>query len=130
MSNVKNFREQLRQRNREIVQREPVTLPESGLQVVVKGLMAGEVNRVSTHKRQGDAQIALATELPSGELIWDAEVKEDLDEIAGLHTVDQATLIQVINRLSGMEKLGKLLSQKDVSGSSSSPTNSGEPSGS
>ena len=128
MSNVKNFREQLRQRNREIVQREPVTLPESGLQVVVKGLMAGEVRRSGEHKRSADAQIALSTELPSGEPIWDPTIREDLDEIAALHTIDQATILQISNRLSGMDKLGKLF-QKDESGSSSSLTNSDEPSG-
>lgn len=126
-----SLREQIKSRSAGLVQRETVTLPECGVTVSVRGLMAGEVRRVSDAKRPNDVQIALSAEDPdSGKPIWNANNLEDLDEIAGLHTVDAAVLLDASNRLSGIEKLGKLFSQRNENGSSPSPVFSADPSGS
>lgn len=114
-----------------LVKRELVTLPECGEQVQVRGLMAGEVKRAGDHKRSTDVQVALSTEDPeTGKPIWNANDLHDLDAIGGLHSVDLFTIVEASNRLSGMDKLGKLFSPPSENGSSSSPSSSDAPSGS
>lgn len=126
-----SLREQIKTRSADLVKRERVTLPESGVEVQVRGLMAGEVRRCGEHKRGSDVQIALSVEDPeSGKAIWNPNDLNHLDEVAALHTVDTAVILAASNRLSGMDRLGKLFSPQTESGSSSSPTLSDEPSGS
>lgn len=129
-----SLKEQIKSRSAELVKREKVTLPELGIEVQVRGLMAGEVRRAGESKRSADVQIAISVEDPNtGQQIWNPNDLTDLDAIAGLHSVDMATLILASNRLSGMdrmEKLGKTISPPTDSGSSSSPNPSVEPSGS
>lgn len=126
-----SLKEQLAARSAELVRRERVTLPMAGLEVQVRGLMAGEARRSGSHARTEDVQIALSTEDPAtGKPIWNANVLEDLDAIAALHTADQATIIKKGNELSGMDELVKLFSPQTENGSSSSPAPSGARSGS
>lgn len=126
-----SLKEQIKARSAELVRRERVTLPEAGIEVQVRGLMAGEARRSGEHKRSADVQIALSVEDPAtGKQIWNPNDLNDLDEIASLHTVDVATILEVGNRLSGMDRLGKLFSPQTENGSSSSPTPSDAPSGS
>lgn len=119
---MSSLREQLKARSADLVRRETVTLPDCGLAVQVRGLMAGEVRRAGEAKRSADVQVALSAEDPAtGAPIWNPNSLPDLDEIASLSTVDVATLLEASNRLSGMAKLGKLFSQQNGSSSSASP---------
>lgn len=126
-----SLRDQIRTASAGLVRRETISLPDCGVTVQVKGLMAGEAQRAGEAKRQGETQVALSTEDPeTGKLIWNPNVREDLDEIAGLSTYDFATIIEASNRLSGIEKLGKFTSPRNENGSSPSPEPSAAPSGS
>lgn len=128
---MSSLKEQIKSKSAGLVQRETVTLPECGIEVQVRGLMAGEVQRAGQAKRSADTQVALSAEDPkTGKNIWNPNDLNDLDEIAALHSVDLATLLEASNRLSGMDKLGKMFSPQTKSGSSSSPSDSTGPSGS
>lgn len=125
------LRDQIRTRSAELVRRERVTLPEAGIEVQVRGLMAGEVRRAGEHARSTDVQLALSVEDPeTGQQLWNPNNLPDLDEIAALHPVDSVTLLIASNRLSGIGALGKMLSPQAENGSSPSPVPSAEPSGS
>lgn len=117
-----SLRDRIRDKSAGLVQREVITLPECGEKVQVRGLMAGEVQRAGEHKRSTHVQIALSTEDPeTGKPIWNPNSLEDLDEIAGMHSVDVAFLADASNRLSGLdklEKMGKQFSRRNVSSSS------------
>lgn len=127
---MSSLREQIKARSADLVKREKVKLPESGVEVQVRGLMAGEVRRSGEHKRSADVQIAISVEDPeTGKQLWNPNDLHCLDEIAGLHSVDVATILEVSNRLSGMDRLGKMASPPNESGSSLSLTPSAEPSG-
>lgn len=126
-----SLKEKLATRSADLVKRKKITLPECGIEVQVRGLMAGEVRRSGEHKRSADVQIALSVEDPeTGKAVWNANVLEDLDAIAAMHTVDQAVLLKESNELSGMDKLGKLFSPLSENGNSSSLSSSAAPSGS
>ena len=128
---MSTLRDQIKSKSAGLVRRETVRLPECGLEVQVRGLMAGEVQRCGQSKRSGEVQVALSTEDPAtGKFIWNPNTLQDLDEIATLHPVDYTTLIEASNRLSGLEKLGKLFSPSPTNGSSPSQPDSAEPSGS
>lgn len=116
-------------RSRALVKREVITLPDAGVRVQVRGMMAGEIRRTMEAKRSEDVQIAIACEDPdTGEQIWNPNDFNDLEAIAALSAVDQAVLLMASNRLSGAERLGKLRSPQTENGSSSSHPDSGEPS--
>jgi hypothetical protein len=111
------------------VERERVVLPKSGLEVQLRGLLAGEVARAGKSDRKADVLIALAMEDPAdNEPMFNANDRNDLDAIAAMSTVDHTIAVDVINRLSGIDMLGKYFSQKIKPGSSSSPATSEEPS--
>lgn len=125
------LKEQIASRSAGLVLREKVVLPECGLEVQVRGLMAGEVRRAGESKRSADVQVALSTEDPeTNKLLWDPGNVLDLNAIAELHSVDLFTILQASNRLSGMDTLGKILSPSSENGTSSSPESSDVPSGS
>lgn len=127
---MSSLRDQIRARSAELVKREKVTMPKSGVEVQVRGLMVGEVRRAGDHKRPADVQIALSVEDPeTGKQVWNPNDLNDLDEIAALHAVDAATLLRMSDRLSGMAELGKMQSPPTENGSSSSLSSSAEPSG-
>lgn len=124
---MSTLREQIKQRSADLVKRESVELPECGLTVQARGLMSGEAQRAGEHKRSADVQVALGTEDPAtGKLVWNANSREDLDEIAALHSVDKAVLLTTINRLSGVDQLKKLFSPESANGISSSLSSSDE----
>lgn len=117
-----SLKEQIKSKSAGLVRRETVTLPECGVEIQVRGLMKGEVQRAGEHKRSTDVQIALSCEDPAtGKGIWNPNDHNDLEEIAALHTVDAAVILEASNRLSGMDRLGKLYSSKNESSSSLSP---------
>lgn len=125
------LKEQLAAKSAELVKREKITLPECGVEVQVRGLMAGEVERSGAHPRAIDYQAALSVEDPAtGKNIWNPGSLEDLDQIAALHTVDRTVIIQKSNELSGMAALVKLFSPQTASSTSPSPFGSGARSGS
>lgn len=126
-----SLREKLNTRSAELVKRERVTLPESGLEVQVRGLMQGEVRRSGEHARATAMQIAFSVEDPeTGNLVWNPTDAGHLDEIDGLHTIDSAVILEASNRLSGMEQLKKFIQSREtknsLSGSSDSES-AGEP---
>lgn len=128
-----SLREQIRARSAELVERGRVTLPEAGIEIQVRGLMAGEVRRSGEHKRPDDVQIALSAEDPAtSKPIWNANSLDDLEEIAALHPVDYATLVRKSNELSGVDRLKKLFSPptKNSTSSSSDSESAAEPSAS
>lgn len=124
-----SLREQIRARSAELVERGRVTLPEAGIEVQVRGLMAGEVNRIRESKRADDVQIAISVEDPAtGKPVWNPNKLDDLEEIAALHVVDAAVLLSAGNRLSGIDRLKKHFSPPTENGSSPSPSDSDGPS--
>lgn len=126
-----SLREEIKTASAGLVKRESVLLPECGVTIQVRGLMVGEVQRAGNAKRSGDVQVALSAEDPaSGKQIWNPNDLTDLDEIAAMHSVDVAVIVEASNRLSGMDRLVKMFSPKSENGSSSSPTPSVEASGS
>jgi hypothetical protein len=95
------------ERLKTLVEREAVTLPDLELEVTVRGLTGGEVERVRRHERADDLQVALSVEGPGGpgSPMWDANSRDDLDEIASLTMLDRAVILEAGNRLSGVGKL-------------------------
>lgn len=108
------------QKLRASLKREPLFLPELGLEVVVRGLTGGEIGRIGDHKRPGELQIALSVEDQAGKAMWDPNRLEDLDEIASLSALDRVVIIQASDRLSGLGKLEEFYKQLK-NGNSSSP---------
>lgn len=123
-----------------MVRRETVTLPECGVTVRVRGLMAGETHRCGQEKgfRQVSTMVALGTEDDeTGKPLFQAHVLEDVQEIEAMHPVDVAFLVKKINELSGGGKMEAMLSDQSTensnhrtSSASPSPELSAAPSGS
>lgn len=121
-----SLKEQLKTKSASLVRRETLTLPETGLEVQVRGMMFGEKERVAEHAgfKQSAMMIALTVEDPStGKPIWNANAAEDQQEIAGLPIADTVAIVEAIGRLSGFSGQGK-----GSPGTESSPSPSDEPS--
>jgi hypothetical protein len=102
------LKERIKEKSAGLVRRETITLPETGEEVQVRGLMFGEKERAAELKgaKQSFTLIALVVEDPAtGAPIWNANSQEDHDEIAGLHIADTDAIVEAMNRLSsGKEK--------------------------
>jgi hypothetical protein len=124
---MSELRAQIKAKSASLVRRETVLLPECGMEVQVRGLMAGEVRRCGEHKRSSDVQVALSVEDPAtSKPVWNANSLDDLNEIAALHSVDLATIVDTSNRLSGLGKLQAMYSEMTKSSSTPSPEPSAE----
>lgn len=85
-------------------------LPETGVEIQVRGMMFGEKERVAeaTGFKQSAMMIALTVEDPAtGKPVWNPNTREDQDEIAALPINDTEAIVEVVNRLSGFDKKGK-----------------------
>lgn len=123
---MSSLRDQIRAKSASLVRRERLVLPEAGIEVQVRGLMSGEAQRAGQAKRSADVQVALCVEDPAtGKFVWNPNSLDDLDEIAALHTVDQAAILDLCNELSGLGKLQQYLERRKSS-STPSPAPSDE----
>lgn len=123
-----------------LLKREKHTLPECGVEVQIRGLMAGETHRAGEAKgfKQVAIMVALAVEDPeTGQPIWNANNLDSVQEIEALSPVDMAFLTKQINRLSGGGKIQAMLADPSTNGmtttsssDSPSPSDSVVPSGS
>lgn len=131
-----SLRDNLKKKSASLVKRRTVTLPETQEEVEIRGLMMGQVNRVTDQKGQAKQvrmQIALSTFDPqTGEQVWNADHQPDAEEIDALPTPDGLLIVNVSNELSGIgeaaEALGKAISLPGSGDSTSSPTGSESPS--
>lgn len=92
-----------------LVRRETITLPDLGIEIVVRGMMFGEKERVAdlTGFKQSATMIALTVEDASGKPMWNPNSLDDQSEIAALSLADSNAIAEAISRLSGQSKEGK-----------------------
>lgn len=126
-----SLRAAIKSKSAGLVKREKVTLPECGVEVQVRGLMAGEAKRVGDAKdfKQMAIMIALGVEDPeTGQPIWNANVLPDVQELEAMSPVDVAFLVKHINRLSGLGKLQAMLADPSTNGTTTTSSDSPWPS--
>jgi hypothetical protein len=108
-----------------LVRRETITLPETGEDVQVRGLMFGEKERAAelSGAKQSFTLIALVVEDPAtGKPIWNANAQEDHDEIAALPIADTDAIVEAMNRLSRGKANGTSPSPSSASESEAEPS--------
>src|SRR5687767_2560558 len=128
---MSGLKDRIASKSAALVQRKTITLPKCGEEVVVRGLMTGELSRVNatSDEGRGVAVICLSTEDPEapGQPIWNWNDANDRSAAGGLHVDDSALIINTHNRLSGLtatdaELLKNSVRTENSSGSSPSDT--------
>lgn len=123
-----SLRETIRKKSASLVKRETVHLPDLDVDVQVRGLMLGEVNRITDQEgtgKQSATQIALSVEDPeTSKPIWNANLHEDMEEIAGLTMNDAQLIITKGSNLSGIGKKAEEMGKETSSGGKNSSTSS------
>jgi hypothetical protein len=92
------------------LRREKVTLPRSGVEVQIRELVFGDLDRASYAKPElkNRGLIAAAVEDPeTGKPVWDAKDYNDMEAIAALAKEDAEAILEAINRVSGIGEEGK-----------------------
>jgi hypothetical protein len=121
------FLDQLHNKSLALVKREVITLPESGMRVVVRSLMSGDMLRVNamSDDLQALAMFAFATEDPDnpGRPIANWNTQEDRDKLAAVHVRDLTAVGEAHTRVSGGATKGaEKNSPEGGSSSTSSPS--------
>ena len=117
-----------------MVRRRTEVLPDSGETVQIRGLILGEINRISDQPsiRQSLYQIALSLEDPTtNQHIYNPNVLEDIQEIEAFSPRDGMHIVEVSNELSGLGKKAEEQGKENYSETEakSSPTSSPSESG-
>lgn len=131
-----SLRDDIKSKNATLLKRRTRTLPDSGLVVQIRGLMLGELHRITDCKgsaKQTATQIGLVLEDPNtNQPIYNVGSQDDLNEIHAFTINDGALIINTSNELSGIGKAavaeGKENSEPEKSSSTSSPSDSASPS--
>lgn len=131
-----SLREQLKAKNATLIKRRIITLPDSGIEVQVRGLMLGELHRITDAKgtaKQTATQIGLCLEDPvTGVPVYNVGSQEDINEIHGYSINDGTAVVNTSNELSGIGKAaieeGKEISTPEKSSNTSSLSDSTPPS--
>lgn len=119
-----SLKDRIGQKSAALVRREPLTLPQIGEKVMVRGMMSGDLLRVNAQKDEQKRALltaALCVEDPdTGQLLWMPHSQEDLDHIGGLHQDDLIAIAELAARLSGLaDKPEQLLGNSPATQSSS-----------
>lgn len=107
-----SLKDRLDSKSAGLVRRETITLPATGEEVRIRGMMFGEKERVAELSgfKQSATMIALCVEDPtSGDAVWNANDLKDHQRIAKLPIADTNAMAEAIQRLSVPPK-GKGLS--------------------
>lgn len=127
---MSSLKERLREKSRELIKRETVTLPETGETVVVRGLTFGENERVGTarEEKRGLMMVAVAVEDPeTGKPIWNPNDVGDMQALGELPLADMQAVVKAIDRLSAGNrsasgKTGSSPTPSSGSGSEAAPS--------
>lgn len=125
-----SLKEQLHSKAASLLRRETITLPVTGLDVQVRGMMFGEKERIAelTGFKQSATMLALCVEDPAtGKPLWNPAAREDHDQIAALPIEDSEEIVQAIGRLSTYRAEGNGSSGETTSGPTPSPESSDAP---
>lgn len=101
-----SLKSRIAEKSKALVQRKTVTLPRSGEEVTVKGLMSGEYQRVNAAPEvvRGEVLACLCLEDPAtpGVLLLNVNDQADRAIAAGLHIDDMTAIVEEHNRLAGI----------------------------
>jgi hypothetical protein len=119
-------RQELNERSKALVKREPLTLPKSGVRVVVRRpLMSGDTLKVNAlgDDLRGLSIAAFSLEDPQtpGALMFNWNTQEDRDEIAALHPED---LLEIVKIFNADQEMADEEAAKNSEGTGSSSTSS------
>lgn len=101
-----SFRERQSEKNKALIKRKPVTLPETGEKIVVRTLMGGDLMRIRAlgEAEQGIATIAFAVEEPEkpGVPVYNWNDLTHRQEIAEWHPKDMEAVVTAHNDMMGV----------------------------
>ena len=102
-----SLQEELHQRSLALVKRRPLTLPETGVKIVVRSLMSGDALRAEAagDAQRGHAIFAFAVEDPAipGKPMYNWNDQTHRDQLAALHPNDLRAVIAEVTDMMGVD---------------------------